>query len=431
MKTFAITTLGCKVNYYDSKAIIKLLTDAGYKCIDFCNKADIYIINTCSVTNLSDRKSRQLLHRARKQNNNAIIIAMGCYAQFDADNLIKTKTADLVIGTNNRNDILNQIQVYEKNQLSSKKILDVRQESFFEEMQITNTNERCRAFVKIQEGCNEFCSYCIIPYTRGKSRSRNFYKIYEQVENLCENGFKEIVLTGINVSAYGKDLKTNFDLADIINELHKIKNLERIRLSSVEPNLINDEFISKVKSLPKLCPHFHMSLQSGSNKILKAMNRKYSTNEYFDAVQKLKNTFPNVSLTTDIIVGFPGETEEDFLETYEFAKRIGFSKIHVFPFSPRKNTRAYNFPNKIDDKTKKMRTAKLISLSEALTKQYIDKFVSKTLPVLIEEKENENYTGYTNNYIKVFVKSDNDLTNQIINLKIIDANNDYACGIIQ
>ncbi len=432
MKSFAITTLGCKVNYYDSNAVTKILSDAGYKCVSFDEKADIYIINTCSVTSLSDRKSRQFLHRARKQNNNAIIIAMGCYAQFDADNLIKNKTADLVIGTNNRNEILEQIQSYEQNKLSNKRILDVRQESFFEEMPIINTHERCRAFVKIQEGCNEFCSYCIIPYTRGKSRSRNFNKIYEQVKTLAASGFKEIVLTGINVSAYGEDLETNFDLADVISQLHKIKNLERIRLSSVEPNLITDDFIDKIKSLPKLCPHFHMSLQSGSDKILKAMNRKYTSQEYFAAAQKLKNTFANASLTTDIIVGFPGETQEDFLQTYEFAKQIGFAKIHVFPFSPRKNTRAYNFPNQIDDKTKKLRTSKLISLSQELTQKYIEKFISKTLPVLIEEKSNENYVGHSDNYIKIILQNNPDLkANQIVNAKIIGTDKEFAYAIVE
>lgn len=430
MKTFAITTLGCKVNYYDSESVIKLLTDSGYKFVNFDDIADIYIINTCSVTNLSDRKSRQILHRARKKNKNAIIIAMGCYAQSNPDNLIKTKTADLIIGTNNRKDILKLIEQYEKNKVASKKILDVRQEFFFEEMQILNKNDRCRAFIKIQEGCNEFCSYCIIPYTRGKSRSRNLNKIYDEAKNLCQSGFKEIVLTGINVSAYGKDLENDLDLADVIEKLHEIKNLERIRLSSVEPNLINDSFISKIKLFPKLCPHFHMSLQSGSNKILHAMNRKYTTIQYFEAVQKLKNTFENVSITTDIITGFPGETDEDFQQTYDFAKQIGFSKIHVFPYSPRKNTRAYNFSNTIDSAVKKIRSTKLIELSEKLANEYIKSFISKTLPTLIEEKENGKYTGYTNNYIKVFIESNEDLINKIVNTKIVSANKEFANGEI-
>lgn len=429
MKTFAVITLGCKVNYYDSEAVIKLLTDANYKFVDSNESADIYIINTCSVTNLSDRKSRQMLHRARKKNKNAIIIAMGCYAQISSNEIIKSGLADLIVGTNNRKEILDLIKKHDTDKKNATQF-DLRHEKKFEEMDTTNKNDRVRAFIKIQEGCNEFCSYCIIPYARGKSRSRNFYKIYEQAKNLCENGFKEIILTGINVSAYGKDLDSDFNLSDIIEKLHEIKNLERIRLSSIEPNLINDEFLTKIKSLPKLCPHFHMSLQNGSDKILHAMNRKYTSKEYFAATEKLKNIFENISLTTDIIVGFPGETDNDFKQTCDFAKQIGFSKIHVFPFSPRKNTRAYNFSNKIDGSVKKIRTAELISLSQELSNQYIKKFIGKKLSLLVEEKSNNKFIGYTENYIKVATKNHHNLINKIVEVNITGVNNNYALGKI-
>ena len=429
MKTFTVITLGCKVNYYDSEAVIKLLSDAGYKFVGAGESADIYIINTCSVTNLSDRKSRQMLHRGRKKNKNALIIAMGCYAQVSATKI--SSDADIIIGTNNRKDILTLIEkFFEQKSFGQKfhktKISDVRNENIFEEMQISDSNNRVRSFIKIQDGCDEFCSYCIIPYTRGKSRSRNFYKIFEQAQKLCANGFKEIVLTGINISAYGES--SDFDLGDVIEKLHSIESLKRIRLSSVEPNLINDEFLARIKFLPKLCPHFHMSLQSGSDKILRAMNRKYTTREYFIAAEKLKKMFKNVSLTTDVIVGFPGETDKDFLDTYNFVEQIGFSKIHVFPFSSRANTRADNFTNKINSSTKKIRSTKLISLSDKLSTQYIKKFLAQNLSVLVEKKLNDEYIGYTDNYIKVSVKSDCDLINQIVDVMIIDVDKNCAIG---
>lgn len=424
MKTFTVITLGCKVNYYDSEAVIKLLSDAGYKFVDADELADIYIINTCSVTNLSDRKSRQMLHRARKKNKNALIIAMGCYAQVSASKI--SLDADIIIGTNNRKDILLLIEKFFEQKFHEIKISDVRNENIFEEMQISDSINRVRSFIKIQDGCDEFCSYCIIPYTRGKSRSRNFYKIFEQAQELCANGFKEIVLTGINISAYGEN--SDFDLGDVIEKLHSIKSLKRIRLSSVEPNLISDEFLAKIKFLPKLCPHFHMSLQSGSDKILRAMNRKYTTQEYFIATEKLKKMYENVSLTTDVIVGFPDETDKDFLDTCNFVEQIGFSKIHVFPFSSRANTRADNFSNKIDGSTKKNRSKKLISLSKKLSTQYTKKFLKQNLPVLIEKKLHDEYIGYTDNYIKVSLKSDSDLINQIVDVTIIDIGKDGAIG---
>ena len=405
MKTFAITTLGCKVNYYDSGAITKLLIDDGYILKNFDCVADIYIVNTCSVTSLSDKKSRQFLHRARRLNKNAVIVAMGCHAQVMADDLIKNEMADIVIGTNNRQNIIKILDDYKKNKNKIKKVSNPRYENTFEEICAPQFDKRTRSFIKIQEGCDKFCSYCLIPYTRGKSRSRNFYDIIQEVEKLCGDGFKEIVLTGIDISVYGQDFgeqKNKFNLINLIEKLHEIKNLARIRLSSVEPNLIDHDFLNASKYFTKLCPHFHMSLQSGSDKILNLMNRKYTTKKYLESSEKLKSIFKNVSLTTDIIVGFPGETEHDFELTYEFAKKIGFSKIHVFPYSSRKNTRAYDFSDKVNSSIKKERVKKLISLGQVLSRSYKEKFLNKTLPVLFEEKTESGYIGYSDNYIRIF-----------------------------
>ena len=434
MKTFSVLTLGCKVNYYDSQAVIKVMVDDGYKLVDFCDVADVYIVNTCSVTNLSDKKSRQMLHRARKMNPDAVVVAMGCYAQSESSEIIKKKIADLVIGTNNRKDILHLIGEYlnSKNCESENFLTDTRRYDFFEEMPVQNSCERVRAFIKIQEGCDEFCSYCIIPFTRGKSRSRDFDDILNQVKNLCDKGFKEIVLTGINVSAYGRDLKGDRGLVDLLAKLDEVKNLKRIRLSSVEPNLITDNFLNAIKPLRKLCPHFHMSLQSGCDDILRAMNRKYTTHDYFCAVQKLEDCFENVCLTTDVIVGFPGESEENFLETCEFVKKVGFAKVHVFPFSPRKNTRASRMPDKVNSQVKKLRTKILASISEKLSVDYMQKFVGKKLSLLVEEKTQSGlYVGHTDNYIKVFfdpVSDEVNLVNEFVDVCITDIN-DVGCSI--
>ena len=390
---FSILTLGCKVNYYDSNVVKKMLEGNNFDYVDFNNDvADIYIVNTCSVTNLSDRKSRQMLNKARKKNPNAIILAMGCYSQVNSKKILELKLADIVIGSDDKKNILELIKKYIAKKNFDFEIKDVRKKEIFDdnynfETESFNTDERVRAFIKIQDGCDNFCSYCIIPFTRGKSRSRDLNNIYFEAKKICGAGFKEIVLTGINISAYGNDFENKIDLVDVIEKLSEIKNLERIRLSSIEPNIISKNFVDRIKKNNKLCPHFHMSLQSGSNKILTDMNRKYDREKYFEAINLLKNNFKNVCLTTDIIVGFPGENEKDFFDTCDFVNKIRFAKVHVFPFSERKNTRAINFKNKVPGEIKKIRVKKLIELSEKLEHEYIKSFLGRELNVLVEKKK--------------------------------------------
>ncbi len=437
---FSILTLGCKVNYYDSNIVKKILEENNFDYVDFDDDvADIYIINTCSVTNLSDRKSRQMLNKARKKNPNAIILAMGCYSQVNSKQILELKLADIVIGSDDKKNILELIKKYIAQKDLDFKIKDVRKKKIFDdnynyEIKNFNADERVRAFIKIQDGCDYFCSYCIIPFTRGKSRSRDLNNIYFEVQKICDAGFKEIVLTGINVSAYGNDFENKIGLADVIEKLGEIKNLARIRLSSIEPNIINKNFVDRAKKNSKLCPHFHMSLQSGSDKILSAMNRKYDREKYFEAVKLLKNNFKNVCLTTDVIVGFPGENENDFLDTFDFVNKIKFAKVHVFPFSERKNTCAINFKNKVSSEIKKTRVKKLIELSENLEHEYIKSFLGKELNVLIEKKINnsreEKYFGYSDNYLKIFVENKGDLVNKIIKVKLTDINKNYGFGKI-
>lgn len=437
---FSILTLGCKVNYYDSNIVKKMLEENNFDYVDFDDDvADIYIINTCSVTNLSDRKSRQMLNKARKKNPNAIILAMGCYSQVNSKQILDLKLADIVIGSDDKKNVLSLIKKYIAQKKFDFEVKDVRKKKIFADDYIFKTknfniDERVRAFIKIQDGCDYFCSYCIIPFTRGKSRSRDLNNIYLEVQKICEAGFKEIVLTGINISAYGNDFENKIDLVDVIEKLSEIKNLARIRLSSIEPNIINKNFVDRVKKNNKLCPHFHMSLQSGSNKILFAMNRKYNQEKYFEAVKLLKDNFKNVCLTTDIIVGFPGENEKDFFDTCDFVNKIKFAKVHVFPFSERKNTRAVSFENKVPSEIKKIRVKKLIDLSENLEHEYIKSFLGKELNVLIEKKINssgkEKYFGYSNNYVRVFVEDENNLVNKIVKVKLIEVNKNYGIGEI-
>ena len=437
---FSILTLGCKVNYYDSNTVKKMLEENNFNYVDFDDDlADIYIINTCSVTNLSDRKSRQMLSKARKKNPNAIILAMGCYSQVNSKQILDLKLADIVIGSDDKKNILELIKKYMAQKNFDFEVKDVREKKNFDdnynyEIRNFNADERVRAFIKIQDGCDYFCSYCIIPFTRGKSRSRDLNNIYLEAQKICDAGFKEIVLTGINVSAYGNDFENKIGLADVIEKLSEIKNLARIRLSSIEPNIIDKNFVDRTKKNNKLCPHFHMSLQSGSNKILSAMNRKYNREKYFEAVKLLKNNFRNVCLTTDVIVGFPGENENDFLDTFDFVNKIKFAKVHVFPFSERKNTRAINFKNKVSSEIKKIRVKKLIELSENLEHEYIKSFLGKELNVLLEKKINsgrkEKYFGYSDNYLKIFVESKDDLVNKIVKVKLTDINKNYGFGKI-
>ena len=418
----AFTTLGCKVNLYDTEAMIELFEKEGYEIVDFEDYADIYVINTCTVTNLGDKKSRQMIRRSKSKNPNSIIVATGCYSQVAPEEVEKIEGINIVIGTKNRLEIVNTVKKYQEE--NSFKVLNtvsnIMSEREFEPLSVTDLKDRTRAYLKIQEGCNKFCTYCIIPFARGPIRSRKPADVITEVKNLAKNGFKEIVLAGIHILSYGVDLKDeNISLIDIIEEVHKIDGIERIRFSSIEPLVITDDFIERIKKLPKVCNHFHLSLQSGSNNTLQRMKRHYSKEEYETAINKLRDNFEDIAITTDIIVGFPGETEEDFLESYNFVEKIKLNKIHSFPYSPKKGTKAAEFPNQISNDEKAKRNKKMIELGIKLNTEFLKSMIGKTVPVLFERKtENGFYEGHTTNYIKVCVESDKNIVNEILNVNI-------------
>lgn len=402
-KTVAIFTLGCKVNQYETQAMRELFEKRGYDVISHDQVADIYIINTCTVTNVGDKKSRQFIRRAKRNNPEAIIAVVGCYAQTAPEEVLAIEEVNIVIGTNERNKI---VDLVEKSTANDKINLvdDIMKVKKFEEMSIENVKGKTRAFLKIQEGCNQYCSYCIIPYARGPIRSRGKTEIINEIKNLVDQGFKEVVLTGIHVASYGKDLNPKESLIDILTEVNDIDGLERIRLSSLEPTLFTDEFLEGLSQLKKICQHFHLSLQSGCNATLKRMNRKYTAEEYRDIVDKIRKVYPKIAITTDIIVGFPGETEEEFNITYNFVKEIAFSEIHVFKYSPREGTPAAKYKEQIYGTTKHYRSEKLIKLGEELKRNYSSIFIGSKKDVLFEtlSKEVEGYIeGHTDNYLKV------------------------------
>jgi len=413
MKKIAALTLGCKVNEYDTQAMLNIFTNRGYEITKFEEYADIYLINTCTVTNLSDKKSRQMIRRAKAKNPDSIVIAAGCYSQVSPEEVAEIEGVNIVLGTKDRHKIVVLVQNFEDS-ADRETIINVennKYEKVFEELEVESANARTRAFLKIQEGCNEFCTYCIIPYARGRNRSREFSKIIEEAQRFANGGFKEIVLTGIHIASYGADnghtrggssskRSEGSQLIDVIREVHKIEGIERIRLSSVEPKVITDEFIEEIKKLHKICDHFHLSLQSGCDRILKLMNRKYSKDEFREAVKKIRTAFPNVAITTDIIVGFPGETEEDFIETYNFAEEINFADIHIFPYAAKKGTKSYDFPDRLTKSEKQARVQKLIKLCDIQVEQFREKFVGKKMAVLFETEN----SGYTTNYIKMSIE---------------------------
>lgn len=394
--------------------MIEQFLQKGYKVVEFTEKADIYIINTCTVTNMSDRKSRQMLRRAKEKNKNAVIVACGCYAQVAKEELEKIPEIDIVLGTNEKNRIVEYIE-------NSKKevITDVMSQKEFLDFGIVAHTEKTRAVIKVQDGCDRFCSYCIIPYARGRVRSRNVNSVVDEVNKIVENGIKEVVITGIHIASYGKDLKEKIGLIDLLEKLNKMEKLERIRLGSIEPTLITDEFVERLSKLNKICKHFHLSLQSGCDKTLERMNRKYTTKEFEEVVARLRKTYPEVVLTTDIIVGFPGETEEEFNTTYEFLKEIDFYKMHVFPYSQRKGTKAATMPNQIDAKIKEERSKKLIALSNENEKRRLQKELGSIKQVLFEQKDGEYVKGHTENYIEVVAKTDKQIENEILNVKFM------------
>jgi threonylcarbamoyladenosine tRNA methylthiotransferase MtaB len=407
--TVAFYTLGCKVNLYETEVVINIFKNNGYKIVPFNEKADIYIINTCTVTNTSDQKSRKMIRQAIKRNKDAIIVVMGCYSQLKSNELNKLDDVDIIIGNKDKTKILEYIE----NILDEKeKIVDIYDinKVEFEDMTIDNFLNHTRAFVKIQDGCNNYCSYCIIPYARGNVRSKDKNKVITEVTSLVNNGYKEVVLTGIHTGHYGADL-TNYDFADLLNDIIKINGLKRIRISSIEITEINDKVLNILKSSNVIADHLHIPLQSGNDKILKLMNRKYDTNYYLNKIEEIRSIRPDIAITSDVIVGFPDETEEDFNDTYNFIKKINLSALHIFPYSKREGTKAASMPNQIDNNIKKERVKKLMTLSKELELNYMNKFINKELDIIPEEYKDGYVIGYSSNYLKVRVKG-----NKIINI---------------
>lgn len=414
MKVRAIT-LGCKVNTYESEYILSCFKDKGYEITN--DIADIYIVNTCSVTNMSDAKSRKVIHRLVRENKNSVIVVMGCMIEANKD--IKLDGVSIIIGNKDKAKVVELVETYLKDR-EQKRLLYENFDSTFEDMFITNMESRHRAFVKIEDGCENFCSYCIIPYTRGRVRSKNPDTVIKEITTLVKNGYKEVVLTGIHTGHYGSDIETSFP--ELLKEIVKIEGLERLRISSIEITELNDEFLNVLKNNSVIVSHLHIPLQAGSDKILTLMNRKYLTPYFLDKVEKIREIRPDISLTTDVIVGFPGETEEDFLDTINFCKKIKFTKIHVFPYSRRKGTKADLMDEQIPENIKKERVKRLIDVSNNLEKEYLDSFISKTVSVLIEENKDGYSIGHTGNYLKVKILGDIK-ANEIVSVKIKEREN--------
>ena len=414
-KNIQFITLGCKVNQYETNAMAQKFIEKNYNVIEENNKEknpDICIINTCTVTNMSDRKSRQMLRRVKEKNPETIVVAVGCYAQVAKKELEEIPEIDLVLGNNEKVDIVKYVEEYVDENIKNEEIDDVMQSKEFSDFGSITYSEKTRAVIKIQDGCDRFCSYCIIPYARGRVRSRKPESIISEVKKISENGIKEVVITGIHIASYGKDFSfskdsklENYRLINLLEEINKVDGIERIRLGSIEPLLITEEFVERLIKLNKICHHFHLSLQSGCDETLKRMNRRYTTEQFKEIVKILRNAYDDVNLTTDIIVGFPGETEEEFNKTYEFLKEIKFYKMHIFKYSPRKGTKAAVMPNQIPGNIKEERSKKLIELSDKNEFEYNSKYLGKEVEVLFEEEKTGEYKGHTQNYIMVYCKS--------------------------
>lgn len=422
MKKAALHNLGCKVNAYETEAMQHLLEEAGYEIVPFTQKADVYVINTCSVTNMADRKSRQMLHKAKKNNPDSIVVAAGCYVQTSEKEVLNDLSVDIVIGNDRKHDLVRLLDEYSLDSVNDT-VDDINDGKHdFEELFIDQTKEHTRAFIKVQDGCNQFCSYCIIPYARGRVRSRRFENVIAEVERLAANGFKEVVLTGIHLSSYGVDFKEATGLLELIQAVNAVKGIERIRLGSLEPKIVTEHFASELSKLDKICPHFHLSLQSGCDATLKRMNRKYTTKEYERGCELLRKYFVHPAITTDVIVGFPGETEEEFEQTKAYLKHIHFYEMHIFKYSKRKGTRAAVMPDQIDEQIKAARSEKLIALGHDMSKEFRKFYIGKNEEVLFEEKavigDKEYFVGYTKEYVKVAKKTDENLENQMVSGRI-------------
>ena len=432
MNTVAFHTLGCKVNQYETEAMEELFEKSGYSIVSDEELADVYVINTCTVTNLSDRKSRQFIRKSKRINKDSIVAVVGCYSQVSPSEVEDIEGVDVIIGTSDRNRVVELCEMAKQNHEKFNIVRNIKTYKEFEKIKVDDLKSKTRANIKIQDGCNQFCSYCIIPYARGPIRSREFNDIIHEAEKLAAVGFKEVVLTGIHVASYGKDLNKT-PLIDVLKSIGKIEGIERIRLSSLEPTLIDEEFLISLMEIGKVCDHFHLSLQSGTNSVLKRMNRKYSKEIYKEKVDLIRLYMPNAGITTDIIVGFPGETPEEFIETFEFVKDIEFSRIHVFKYSPRKGTPAATFEDQVDGNIKNSRSEELISLGDTLSRSFINKFINTKLQVLYEEKNNKlenTYEGYTTNYIRTRSISETSIIGCILETKIKEATYDILKGEI-
>ena len=416
MRKVGTLTLGCKVNQYETDAVTELLENAGYQMVPFEEEADVYIINTCSVTNVADKKSMKMIRRAKKKNPDAVIVAMGCFVQAKAEELENAESIDILIGNNKKKEIVSVLEEYFATHNKKTEVMDLFHTRDYEELSLKKQVEHTRAYIKVQDGCNQFCSYCIIPYTRGRARSRKKEQILEEIRSLGKEGYKEVVLTGIHLSSYGKDLE-HTSLLDLIQEVSKIEEIRRIRLGSLEPNIITEEFVKALKDNEKFCPHFHLSLQSGCDETLKRMNRHYKAQDFKEKASLLRKYFDRPALTTDVIVGFPGETEEEFQATYEFLKDIQFYEMHVFKFSPRKGTRAESMENQVPEEIKNQRSAILIELGNKNKEAYETLFETEEKEILIEEEIEENgetfFVGHTKRYIRYQVpKTEKTLVNE-------------------
>ena len=443
-KTVSFYTLGCKVNQYETNAMEQQFIKNNYEIVENTQKADIYVINTCTVTNMAERKSRQMLRRVKEINPSAVLVVCGCYAQVAKNELEQIPEIDIILGINEKNEIVQIVENYmgkmaEQDKRSQEAEIDdvSKQKEFLDFGDVTYT-EKNRAVVKVQDGCNMFCSYCIIPYARGRIRSRKIESVVSEIKKIAKEEIKEVVITGIHVASYGKDFDNEntskkIRLIDLLEAINKIDGIDRIRLSSLEPTIVDEEFATRLSKLDKICDHFHLSLQSGCDEILKRMNRKYTTQIYRDAVATLRKYYPEASFTTDVIVGFPGETDEEFAKTYEFLKEIDFYRLHVFKYSPRRGTVAEKMPNQIDGNKKEERSNKLIELSNSTENKHNQSYIGKTVKVLFEEFEDGFFKGHTTNYMMVKVAGEEEQSDKFVN-KILDVkikeNNDETRELI-
>ena len=425
-KKVALHNLGCKVNAYEVEAMQQLLENAGYETVPFEEGADVYVINTCTVTNIADRKSRQMLHKAKKMNPDAIVVATGCYAQADTEKLKEDTAVDLILGNNQKTQIVEALEEYEKDHAKQVQVIEINRTKEYEELSISSTAEHVRAYIKVQDGCNQFCTYCIIPFARGRVRSRKIEEVLSEVETLAAKGYKEVVLTGIHLSSYGVDFpkEERESLLSLIQAVSRVEGISRIRLGSLEPRIITEEFLEGIVKTGKVCPHFHLSLQSGCNKTLKNMNRRYSAQEYAEKCELIRKFYPAPALTTDVIVGFPQETEEDFEESYEFVKKIHFYETHIFKYSRRHGTKAASMDGQLTEAAKAQRSDRMLELHEIRAREYEEAMIGKKMELLLEEEIEIDgrpwYVGHSREYVRAVIsKTDAHRVNDLVTVKAV------------